>query len=208
MRTHCAARLAVLAVAGVLLWGASAGAGGNVSADFTENKTNFSNTRQNESGKSPGPYGADASPPSSDPPSPAEDEGIDIGSGLATVALVIGLIILIGLGAVIAVILGVAAFLLLTLMMASTSALIGMKRKSAKWGVKLFFIQALALAGFPWGVAAFWAAARILGVATPRWVKIAVGGGLGMLVGALSALFISRALGAIYRRLIRGDEDL
>jgi hypothetical protein len=140
-------------------------------------------------------------------PKASEEEGLDIGKGLATVALVVGLIILIGLAAVVALIIVVAALLLLTITMASTSMLIGVKKQSVKWGVKWFFIQGLGVAGILCGPPAFWAAARILEVSTPRWVKIVVGGGIGLIVGVLSALLISRVLGAIYRRLIRGNEE-
>ena len=110
--------------------------------------------------------------------------------------------ILLGVGIALGVFVSILAFVLLSLGVISSSVVVGMRRKSAGAGIRVFLILSGLLGGIPSGILCAWIASTFMDMAGVN-AKILVYGGLS---GAISGLFLAVMFDFIYRNSSRWIE--
>jgi|GEM_PF-2453181 len=111
--------------------------------------------------------------------------------------------ILLGVGIALGVFVSILAFVLLSLGVISSSVVVGMRRKSAGAGIRMFLILTGLLGGIPSGILCAWIASNFMDMAGVN-AKILVYGGLS---GAVSGLFLAVMFDFIYRNSSRWIEQ-
>jgi hypothetical protein len=141
---------------------------------------------------------------------PPVDPGDDFSPMLFCFAL-FGLcivLVLIGVGIVIAAIVAASAAILVALGIVSTSALVGLLRRRFSSGLRAFHYQVCAVAALPAGVAALWFGLQLFRYPVSPWAVLAVGSVAGAGGGLVLAFAFDYAVRLAYRRFVTPSADV
>jgi uncharacterized membrane protein len=131
------------------------------------------------------------------------DNGFDPGLLFGVLLVCAVLLVLVGIGIVVALVCLACAVILAALGVVSASALVAILRRRLSAGARALHYELLALLGLPCGIGALWLGSSLFDIHIRHRYILAIGSAIGILAGIAIAFILDRFFLFVYRRYLQ-----